>query len=220
LPRRAERAWRGRAAIALAALAAFAAPDACAGTRAIRLGPACGALVLDGRLSGYGWDTAPRGVWGVQGAVTGDRFGWGVRFWRTATSQSTGFPGEVPSPEVRLTGTEACGEFRFASFARIRWHATASFGLLHVGYSPDRIEVDAGGAPIEVELAPLDEAIGGVGLALRRALPGGVDLSLGVERSWFSLDTSHRAGSEIVERRERFGNWAARLELSRRILAL
>jgi hypothetical protein len=36
-----------------------------------------------------------------------------------------------------------------------------------------------------------------------------------VDYSAFSLDTAHRSGAGVVDGRESFGNWNARLELAR-----
>jgi hypothetical protein len=41
-----------------------------------------------------------------------------------------------------------------------------------------------------------------------------------VDHTWFQLDTAHRVGSEIVEDRETFGNWTARVELTHRVLQI
>ena len=51
-------------------------------------------------------------------------------------------------------------------------------------------------------------------------LVGGLEASVGVDRTWFRLDTTHRAGDEIVREREPFGNWTARVELTHRILQI
>jgi hypothetical protein len=52
-------------------------------------------------------------------------------------------------------------------------------------------------------------------VALRHALPGPWSTGLEVERRVFGLDTAHRNGSVIEERRETFGEWSVRLEVAR-----
>jgi hypothetical protein len=180
------------------------------------VGPYGGALFLDPHLSDYRWDVSPQAVWGIQGMVRRDRFGIGVRAWRSGTTQSTGILGASETPEVSLTGFELVAEPRLASCWGTHLFALASGGLLHIGYSPDRLVIDdlGGGAPLEVELEPIDEWQAGLGLALRRALPGRATLGVAVERSMLRLDTAHRAGDEVVYDRETFGNWTVRLELS------
>ena len=189
-------------------------------SRAIRIGPVAGSLILDEELSNYRWDTSARAVWGVSAALSGKRHTLGARFWRSTTSQSTGIPGVAKSPTVNLTGSEATGEFRLARFAGFAVLASGSLGLLHVGYAPDRLVVDlqGGGETLAVDLEPLDEALLGVGLAIRRNLARRFELALGVHHSWFGLETNHRVGDDLETRRETFGNWTVRVELSHRIL--
>jgi hypothetical protein len=161
-------------------------------------------------------------VWGLDARLAADRAGFGVRVWRTRTTQSTGIPGESSASDVKLTGTEAVGKFRVANLAGVHFLASASVGTLHLGWSPDRVTLPPLGAgdPIEVRFDPVTEWIGGVGMTAQRQLFGGFDLALGIERSWFQLDTAHRAGTEIVTGRDTFGNWMVRAQLSHRVFQL
>ena len=182
------------------------------------MGPVAGALALDSHLSDYRWDTRPRPLYGLAGRVGFGRYAAGLRVWRATTSQATGIPGETSSPTVNLTGTEGLAEVGLFRTAGFRFSTTGSFGLLHLGYSPDSWTFDPGtGEDVTVDFQPIDEWIAGLGLGVRRAIVGGLDLALAVERTWFRLDTAHRAGNEIVNQRETFGNWAARIELTHRV---
>jgi hypothetical protein len=76
--------------------------------------------------------------------------------------------------------------------------------------------VPSGGAePLTVALAPVDTWISGAGLGARRGIGGRWSLGVEVERRFFGLETVHRSGGTVVERRESFGDWSARLELAR-----
>lgn len=209
-------------AAALVALAAGSGPGTCrAQGAAVTVGPVAGTIVLDPHLSDYRWDTRARAVWGAAGRADFGRMGGGLRVWRATTTQSLGIPGEDARPAVRLTGTELLGETRLASFAGVRLLASGSAGLLRIAYSPDALAVDDGsGTPIQVSFPPITEWTGGAGLGLRRPVAGGLEASVALERSWFRLDTAHRAGGEIVTERETFGNWTARVELTHRILQI
>jgi hypothetical protein len=212
-----------RAAAAAAALT-LALPGASAGADgwSMSVGPVGGVLALDAALTDYRWDTSVRPVWGLGGSVSDGRFGAGVRVWRSRTTQSTGIPGETFAPDVDLTGTDVFGAIRIADAAGIRLLASASLGALHLGWSPDSAILAPFGAgeTIEISYEPVTEPITGMGISAQRTLFGGLDLVLGLERSWFRLDTVHRAGDEIVAGRDTFGNWTVRAELSHRVLQL
>ena len=86
---------------------------------------------------------------------------------------------------------------------------------MHLGYHPDRIEVDLGvGGPVTVNFSPIDEWIAGAGLALRRPLPGPWMVGVELDRRVFRMDAAHREGNQVVVQRESFGEWSARLELN------
>ena len=92
--------------------------------------------------------------------------------------------------------------------------AIASTGVLHLGWSPDHVTLDAGGTPVEVAFEPVTEWIGGGGLALRRPVGPSWVFGLEVDHRVFALDTAHQSGGSIVRERESFGEWNARLELA------
>lgn len=187
----------------------------------LSLAPFAGAVSLDSHLADFRWDTAVRPAWGLAGFASLGRVTPGVRFWRSSTTQSTGIPGDDTSLDVSLTGFEATAAVRMGSLAGFRLLATGNAGILRMAWSPSSLALEVGLAEaVAVEFAPVTEGIFGAGVTLRRELFAGFDLAVGAERSWFRLDTAHRRGNEIVEDRETFGNWAARVEVSRPILNL
>jgi hypothetical protein len=187
----------------------------------VTVSPWAGAMLLDSHLRDFSWDTSARPVWGTSAGVRSGRFAGGGRVWRGSTSQDVGTPSSPRSVDVALTGFEGIGEARMARFLGIRALATGSIGLVRMNWSPGSIDLDTGiGEPVAVSFEPVSEATFGLGLALRREVPGGFELAAGLERSWFGLDTAHRRGTEIVNERETFGNWTARVELSRSLLHL
>lgn len=214
------------AALSLAALTLILVPvpaDAMGPARRINVsaGPIGGTIVLDQRLRDFRWDTEAHAVLGAAGRAEFGPLGAGVRIWRTQTSQATGIPGSEIRPDVALTGTDLLGEARLLSVVGFRLLAAGSIGVLHIGYSPDTLLVDDGsGSTVRINYDPISEWTAGVGLGVRRTLVGGLEASVGVDRSWFRLDTTHRAGDEIVRERETFGNWTARVELTHRILQI
>ncbi len=210
-----------RDALLLAALTIAWAAPANAREWTVAVSPFAGAMLLDEHLSDYSWDTAARPVFGTAAFVRSGRFAAGGRVWRGDTSQDVGTPSSPRSVTVNLSGFEGIAEAELASALGVRALATGSAGLVHLGWSPDRVELDTGvGEPVPVSFDPVNEATWGLGLALRRAIPGGFELAAAVERSWFRLETAHRRGDEIVNERETFGNWTARVELSRPVFHL
>jgi len=204
------------AVLAPAAAASELAPEGALGRhRWVSLGVVSGWVKPDSKLADYQWDTSPR--WTLGGEALGGlgRVALGLRLLRSETTQTLGAfaaPGEA---SVRSTTWELVGRVRLASLGRMDVLATAGGGLLHMGYAPDRIQVDAGtGALIAVELEPIDEWTASAGLAVERALAGRWVAGLGVEHRVFSMDTAHRSGAEIVSATESFHGWSARLGLA------
>ncbi len=188
----------------------------------IGFGTMGGAIVLDPHLHDYRWDTSPRAIFGFQGMLVRDRIALGARVWSSRTSQATGLLEGAGAPSVRLTGAELVAEPHLASWSGFRCHASATGGIVHLGWSPDRLTLDAsgGGEAITVDFEPVDTWTASAGLGVRRALPGRVMLGVAVERSIFSLETAHRVDDVIVEDRELFGNWTVRVELSRWFISI
>ena len=213
---------RGGERLSVAMAGAFLVCASSARAATIDVGPIAGSLYLDSHLLDYRWDTSPRSLWGVSGTTKLGPFGTGVRVWRATTSQDSGIPGESIVPAVKMTVTEAIGEYRVVQLRSMRVVSSASIGRLHLGYTPDQVTFGGGGAggDIEVDFRPIDEWIMGAGLTLRHRLFGGFDAGVGVDRRWFRLDTAHRAGDDIVNERETFGNWTARIELTHQIFRL
>ena len=186
------------------------------------IGPTAGVLFLDSHLADYRWETDPRPVWGVSALATTGRWAGGARVWHASTHQATGIPGDDRSLDVSLTGIDAIGEARVATFLGTRVVTTASLGMARFAWSPRELTLsDAlGGSPIVVDFAPIQELEGGAGLAVRRSVGWGLEASAAAEHGWFSLETSHRSGNEIVTKRETFGSWTGRVEITRRIVTL
>lgn len=184
----------------------------------VSLGLFSGAIALDPDLRNYRWNTSTRPVWGGLLRVDLGRVTLGARVWRAATEQSLHLLDDPRVPEVRLTGSELTTEVRLLDRGGVRLFASGATGALHLGYSPDAIDVsDGSGGSVHVDFAPITEGLFAFGLGARRAVGSGLAVTVSVDHSWFRLDTSHRRGSEIVTRRESFGHWTARLDLTRRI---
>jgi len=178
---------------------------------------ACGLLaglaLSDPRLADLQWDVSPHPAWGAQVLLGRGHLAAGARLWRTQTTQRIDLPGLSVEPAVGLTSVELVGLGRLASFAGMELLLSGSAGRLHLAYDPDQITIPPSGP--QVSFAPVNEWIGGAGLALRRPLGSRWSLGLGVEGRFFGLDTAHRSGPTIVYQRETLGDWSARLELAR-----
>lgn len=173
-----------------------------------------GAVEPVGSLADYQWDVRPHPGWGAQALAGFGPFAAGLRFWSTGTTQALGLS-NPPDLHVRANSLELVARARVATWRVLSLHATASGGRLALGWSPDRITVDTGGTPVEVELAPIHEWVGGAGLAFEAPLPGDWNVGLEGERRVYALDTAHRSGSNVVLARETFGDWSARFSLRR-----
>jgi hypothetical protein len=202
----------------MALLVALPAVAAAGDASALRVSVSAlvGAAQLDPHLSDYRWDTATTARLGAQVFVERGRLLAGVRASRMQTTQASGIPGETRAAKAHLTAFELVAGARALSLLSVDVCALASGGLLHLGYDPDRASyVPLGGGPeIVVDYAPVDTWTAGAGLLLRRAVTSRLALGLHLERTYFALDTAHRAGAAITEQRETFGSWGAHLLLS------
>lgn len=181
----------------------------------LAIGPAIGGMAVDPDMENYRWDVSPALQSGAQAIVYRNRFAAGARVWRSHTTQASGIPGESQAPRVNLTGIEVVGRARIASYRGTALWGSAQAGRLLLGYDPDQLTFQAGGAgaPVTVAYEPISEWSFGAGLGVRREIVRQMALALDVERSSFALDTAHRKGNEIVESRERFYSWHVRLEV-------
>jgi len=166
-------------------------------------------------LADYQWDTTPRAAWGFQALGGAGRFATGLRLWSTRTRQTID-ASQGSSVAVQATTWELVGRGRLGTVWSTQVLATASAGLLHLGYTPDRITLASygGGTPIVVDLEPMNEWIAGGGLAFRRSLARTWTAGLEVEHRIFGLDTAHRNGDAIEVGRESFDDWSARFEFA------
>ncbi len=186
----------------------------------LALGIVGGSTFLDSRFADYQWNVTPRPALGVQATAGAGRFAAGLRVLQSRSAQTIGIPDPASTASVHATSLELVGQGRLARFAGIELHATASGGRVHLGYHPDRVEATVGGTPVTVDFTPIDTWIGGGGLAATRALPGPWRAGLSIDRRWFSIDTAHRSGTTITTQGETFGDWNARLELSRLVFGM
>ena len=186
------------------------------GSRWVSIGILGGSTRLHHGLADYQWDMTPRVDWGAQTLVGSGRFAAGLRLWRTQTTQQIDPADPTAAARVGATSTELVGHGRLATTLGCDVVAVASAGLLHLGYHPDRVTITptGGGGPIAVDLLPVNEWIGGAGLALRRPLRGPWAAGVELDHRLFALDTAHRNGSVIEYGRQTFGDWSARLELA------
>jgi hypothetical protein len=209
------------ASLAITAVAAFPAraladPGSAARAREFTLALLSGSARPDQALSNYQWDTTPQLAYGLEALAHFSRASTGVRVLRTGTTQSLGIAGAPASTRVSETAVEWIGRVRLVSRGGVELSALASAGWLHLGYSPDRVSVASGpGTSVDVEFSPVDEWIGGGGLAMERRLAPRWSVGFELDHRVFALDTAHREGGAIVTGREAFGEWSARFALVR-----
>ena len=204
---------RGAQALAIAALTAalpHAAPAAESG-RWLSFGLLGGSTQPPAKMADYQWDIRPQAAWGAQALAGAGPWAAGLRLWSTATTQDVG---TAEPATVHRTSIEVVGRRRLLGFWGTDVAAIAGAGLQRLSWAPDQVRVATPGGPIDVELAAVNGWIGGGGLALRRRLGGGLLAGLEVDHRIFALDAAHREGGSIVESRESFGEWSARLELA------
>lgn len=194
----------------------LAAPAPVAPSRGwISLALLTGSTQFDTGLADYQWDTTPRLGWGLTGRVGRGRFATGLELWRAGTTQAIGDLGAAP--EVHATSLELVGEVRLVEYRALRLWVRGHGGWLRLGYHPDQVTIQPPGpvSPIAVGLDPVDTWTGGGGLAVRRPFGDHWSVGLGLDARRFTIDTAHRAGSQIVYARETFGDWSARCEVAR-----
>ena len=184
------------------------------GTRQVSLEILAGSAQPVSSMADYQWEVRPQAAWGAQALAGLGPIAAGLRWWRSGTTQALGLSGQ-PEAAVRTNSFELVARARVVAWHGLALHATAAGGRLAMSWDPDHVTVATGGTPVEVELAPIHEWVGGAGLALEAPLSGDWSLGLEGERRVYALDTAHRSGSGVEYARETFGDWAARLSLCR-----
>ena len=207
-----------RAILAALALLAVAHAPVSAQDRAerhVQVTALVGSAQPVGALADYQWDVRPHAAWGARVLAVSGPWSAGVRWWRGGTTQGLGLAG-VSDPSVRTNSLELLAHARVARWRNVELAATASGGRLAVSWDPERLTVDTGGGPpVTVTLSSLHEWVAGAGVALALPLGGGWTWGVETERRLFALDTAHRNGSTVSLARETFGDWDARVALTR-----
>jgi hypothetical protein len=181
----------------------------------LSLGVLSGTTLVDPHLGDYQWDTQPRPAFGAVAGISAGRFGADLRLWRSATVQRLDLPDGPVAPNVRSTSLEFIGRADLARWRGTKLAATAGAGRMHLGWQPDHLTVTSGGVTSEVALAPIDDWTGSAGVSIEREVAGPWTAGLSLDRTLFRLDTAHRSGSEVITRRESFGDWNVRLAFAR-----
>ncbi len=212
-----------------ALLCAFGAPAMATHARAeearFTVAPLAGAILFDEALGDFAWARGPHPVWGAEASARFGRFHAGTRFWRTGTTQDAGVPGAGAlganeSSDVVLQSVQMTAGVTLFRRAGTSLGLIASTGHLGMRYEPSFVEyaIEGTAETVRVDFAPIDEWVGGAGLSLNQGIGGRFSFRGEVESVFFSLDTDHRDGDEIVSERSRFQNWIARASLSYRLL--
>jgi hypothetical protein len=179
------------------------------------IGPALfvGTARPDGSLQDFQWSTAFTPAWG--GAARASRGLWtaGLEVWTNRTTQRID---ATQNSLVRATRIELVAGRRVAEFGANRLEARVAGGRMMLGYDPDRVTIDAGAGPVEVALAPVHTWSAGLGLGLDSQVEDQWNVGLAVDWRTYSLDTASRQGATIVYDRQRFDDWSARIEITRR----
>lgn len=204
----------GIAATCVAALACAIPPEAAAATE-ISAGILAGALQPDARAADHQWDVAARAAWGAQALASAGRWAGGARVSLADHEHELGLA-DAPTARVRASRWEAVGRREVLAFGGWRASATASAGLLRLAWRPDEVVARSAGSgpPVVVALRPVHEWTASAGVAVRRRLATRWALGAEVDHGVYALDVARREGDQVVVRRERFGEWSARVELA------
>jgi hypothetical protein len=181
------------------------------------LGAHAGAAAPDPSLADYQWDVTPRAAWGAQALAGIGQGAFGVRWSRSETTQALGEGASVPSAAVSLEALEVVARLSLVRAATLGVYATGTAGRLRLGYDPERVTIDTGGGPVDVELVPVSTFAWGGGLGIEHPLGRKWTGALEVTRRHWSLETAHRNGAAIEYGKRGFGEWNARFVLGWRI---
>jgi hypothetical protein len=160
------------------------------------------------------WDVRPHPAWGAELAAGRGPLTAGFRWWRSGTTQALGLAG-VPDPAVRTGSLEVVSRVQVAHWQSLGVSALASGGRLSLTWQPDHLTISTGGAPVTVTLDPIHRWVAGLGVGVGLPLARDWRGALEAERRVYSLDTAHRSGGSVEFAHERFGDWSARVALTR-----
>jgi hypothetical protein len=167
----------------------------------------------DGTLGDFQWETAATPAWGTGVRAGLGAYSAGIELWTNRTTQRID---ASQSALVRATRIELVAARDVAQFGANRLEARIGAGRMLLGYDPDVVTIDAGSGPVEVALAPIHTWSAGLGVGLESQLQDEWRIGLALDWRTYSLDTASREGASIVTARERFDDWSARFELTRR----
>ncbi|MFN8588642.1 MAG: hypothetical protein U0704_12685 [Candidatus Eisenbacteria bacterium] len=186
-----------------------------AGGATLSLGVTGGLTRPDAAREPWHWDLAPRAAWGARATLGDGPLALGARVERVESRQSLALPAPAPaSLAVHGTAVEALARvtlMRRAGFAAV---ASAAAGRTRWSWAPDQVSFDTGTGTTDVAFTPVDAPSWAFGGGLSRGV-GGWTVGASAERRFTRMDSAHRAGDGVVLGTETFGDWCARLELSR-----
>jgi hypothetical protein len=202
-----------RRALGFAVLAGLLAATPAFAVDEFWLGASGGWIKPDGALANFGWDRRPLGSWGLEARADESGWGLGLRMLSGRTTQAVG-AGGITAAAVRTTRWELVGRRQVARALGTEIALTGSAGRILLSYDPDRVTVDGGSGPIEVELAPVGTWALGGGVAVERTVSRRLVVGLAADGARYALDTAHRAGDTVVRERTAFTDWGARVTLA------
>ena len=167
----------------------------------------------DAALADYQWDTRPKATGGAQAMVTLGSWGAGLRWMQSKTSQDLGSTASTPEASVRTRALEVVTRRNLLVFGGQALFAGVAIGRMRLSYQPDHVTMDAGGTPVDVQLAPIDTWSWGGDLGAERALGSTLVGGLEVGYRAFSLDAAHQSGGQVVVERHTFAEWSTRFTL-------
>jgi hypothetical protein len=172
-----------------------------------------GVVKPDAGLADYQWDTRPQATGGAQAMVGLGPWGAGLRWTQSSTTQELGSAASAPEASVRTRALEAVVRRQVLAFGGQSVFLDAAVGRTRLSYAPEHVTMDAGGTPVVVTLAPIEEWSWGGGAGIERGLSSSLVGGLELGYRAFGMDTAHQAGGEVVYERRTFAEWSTRFTL-------